>query len=807
MSRNTGTLIGAPLKQIDSDDQYPVAHANDIKGGLHSAATFGERNAIPVWLRDWGMMCYVQGEGMYLLEYAAGAAITDNTKWVKLTIGAGPQPQPYPTPESFFPFYKVMDSSVNLTPLVGEGKTLVTHTGSTPIFSQDYVTNNVEFLAFRAHKNPLTPPIANTPNGNYWPGLVTCRYSKVVEYIDGYNVKVDFVYNGGNLATPQATTAASGYFFVDTKGYISEMLQSNGSLQLEDGKTYVVKGGLNLNVDKHMHLYSAGSSALKLSIEDAFANNATFNGTEYGTANSYANTFGSYKMFTINVNTDFDVNIENVDILPPTYNVANTQYSRGYCDPFFLQPSGNFAGIGDFCTGQKRIFNSNGRKEADMYSFPNQTNLLPVFAVSLDGGKVTGTDNSKLQEWVLEQTTWETTEFANIRDNTRVGNKLILKGTVSNPTQTLCSDKLSKGVYLGRNIRLTNTTHWTNLQLLDDDISMHQLTTDTWYGTQGHNMEAFYNDRRSVHIDVTVGANKWKLYGSNKGSFAEDYAAGRLANTNQGGGIPSWNWYNALDARNLYLKERIPVVGETIVITGFNEKVSNTKFIIEDYQFQATQTFPFVDGTQNNTNLFEGIYTSPDNDQLEYWNGLTWQTISILKRERLSRNVTAITAAIKKLRWKYTFDIAIPEANPTFRVKKSICEAVLNSDIVADLIFPINGNYTASSADPVVNNYWMYGTNTTNFDFENVVIRGFWRGATNENVPQNTQTLATLYNLTKGCRFVNVNHVNGQGGYSLARGRGVYFRNLLTGATNKVLVQNSNIQAVQSVGYNPLQIV
>ena len=59
MSKNTGTLVGAPIRVNDSQDTYPSAIDNEIKGGLHSVATDADRDAITADRRSAGMECYV----------------------------------------------------------------------------------------------------------------------------------------------------------------------------------------------------------------------------------------------------------------------------------------------------------------------------------------------------------------------------------------------------------------------------------------------------------------------------------------------------------------------------------------------------------------------------------------------------------------------------------------------------------------------------------------------------------------------------------------------------------------------------
>ena len=69
MSKNVGTLVTSPVRPNDSLDQYPSAYANEIKGGLHSAQTIDEMNAMGIWLRVAGMKCYVvEADATYRLS-------------------------------------------------------------------------------------------------------------------------------------------------------------------------------------------------------------------------------------------------------------------------------------------------------------------------------------------------------------------------------------------------------------------------------------------------------------------------------------------------------------------------------------------------------------------------------------------------------------------------------------------------------------------------------------------------------------------------------------------------------------------
>lgn len=58
-----GTLVGAPIRVNDSNDTYPSAIDNEIKGGRYSLPSTNERDAIPAARRSAGMECYCIADG------------------------------------------------------------------------------------------------------------------------------------------------------------------------------------------------------------------------------------------------------------------------------------------------------------------------------------------------------------------------------------------------------------------------------------------------------------------------------------------------------------------------------------------------------------------------------------------------------------------------------------------------------------------------------------------------------------------------------------------------------------------------
>lgn len=75
MAKNSGTLITAPIRPNDSDDNIPVAFSNEVEGGSHSYATLAEAQLIPSSRRRWGMKITVYNDpissnnGTYKLLY------------------------------------------------------------------------------------------------------------------------------------------------------------------------------------------------------------------------------------------------------------------------------------------------------------------------------------------------------------------------------------------------------------------------------------------------------------------------------------------------------------------------------------------------------------------------------------------------------------------------------------------------------------------------------------------------------------------------------------------------------------------
>lgn len=82
---------------------FPDGYANRQKGGLHVAANTTDRNAIPEYLREAGMFCWVKSPGeLYSLE--EGPWGYNNGDWTPVTTGSGGPNDEFPTGKRFGPF-------------------------------------------------------------------------------------------------------------------------------------------------------------------------------------------------------------------------------------------------------------------------------------------------------------------------------------------------------------------------------------------------------------------------------------------------------------------------------------------------------------------------------------------------------------------------------------------------------------------------------------------------------------------------------------------------------------------------------
>lgn len=84
----SGTLISSPIRPISASMSFPVAYADEIKGGLHSVSNTSDRDLIPRDRREFGMLVYIQltNEFYQLLQINSSDEF-DNLNWALINFG------------------------------------------------------------------------------------------------------------------------------------------------------------------------------------------------------------------------------------------------------------------------------------------------------------------------------------------------------------------------------------------------------------------------------------------------------------------------------------------------------------------------------------------------------------------------------------------------------------------------------------------------------------------------------------------------------------------------------------------------
>ena len=86
MANISGTNVAASVRPFDTNDTFPTAFANEIKGGFHTVGTMDELYAIPAQRRELGMHVGVtiSGEEYRLISNPSDAATTADN-WEQAT--------------------------------------------------------------------------------------------------------------------------------------------------------------------------------------------------------------------------------------------------------------------------------------------------------------------------------------------------------------------------------------------------------------------------------------------------------------------------------------------------------------------------------------------------------------------------------------------------------------------------------------------------------------------------------------------------------------------------------------------------
>ncbi len=690
-----------------------------------------------------------------------GCALDSSRPAPPETPGAG-QPAATARPLEAYgaePFYSEdrFYGTLTITPLPEEGKSLLTYTGADQPFDDSWAAKKVEFVAFRCHRNPPVYPSNGVTNGNYFPGLTSCRYSRVTEVMDGRNLKVDFVYNGGDVERPRAVTNAYGYFFVDCRAAFARAFAAEEPATrfvLQDGKTYVCKGGWDTMVGKNIAVQAEGKAAIKFSLEDAFLVGERMEDANTITPDraSYPVTFGSNRFFSFADNTRFDVRFENIDLLPPHYTPPDAGLNAGGCGPFFAHQSAADYGTnlqGRWICGKRELVNCDNQAEARKYArvpFPGEPWFFGgPLCISNNGGKLTedSSDIAFYQEFNFVDVEWFGCEPMGLRSVNRAGNifrhlngtrkKLHAGNAMTNTDRFPTRVRFKADVVAGQDRGLRA------IELMDGRVTAYQLASPTYWSQWGHLAHGDGDARRRGWIGFRDPLRdcEWRLSFPAPGHFVRDHAPATImtARTFSQLCLPF------VDATTLRTFEMIPVsasrqardwsLAQTVIrVDGeLNRKLSDTQFVFEAYAFQALTSQPFLVGNgekrgEAGPQAFSETY--PDCDELEYEDpadGNALKTVRIVKRSRHSRSPTnAPFVAVPY--WVYELDRPVAQAAPVFRVKKSVLEFALNpAGVDADIRI-----YRAGTSPQGIGwQYLCYSSKSLNWEMRNSDIRGYMR--------------------------------------------------------------------------------
>jgi hypothetical protein len=372
-----------------------------------------------------------------------------------------------------------------------------------------------EFVSGRIHENTDEYPDGTE---NYFPGLVTCRYARVIQVEDDRNVIVDFAFNGGNVSSPQVTAQTDGYFFTDNRKAFKDLIENptrEEIIILDDDRVYVIKGMPQALLAKPIHFRRSGTGnhkpVIMLSVEDAF--NMGKKGS--GNSPSYAANFGGSNFILLDDN-DYACTFTNIDISPTIYTIPTVQYGRSYAN-FFKEIKVN--------SSQKRLCrisncNIDVLKQRAISQLGSErsgmTWDMPILGYSMNGGIETNGDVSDLTRYELINTSWRAHTVMNLKSKDRAGVLFKVVGADENsPVQLVENLAVKETSYENVPLSFSVVNGHTEITSLSSAFSWYLVTNQDWNGGTSTNHKTFNR------ISVFVNDVKYVLYMHNHADFRE----------------------------------------------------------------------------------------------------------------------------------------------------------------------------------------------------------------------------------------------------------------------------------------------
>lgn len=673
-------------------------------------------------------------------------------------------------------------NNLTIIPLRGEGEgaSHVVYTGlrAAP-FDAAWVGR--ELVVFRSHHNPGAYP----DKRNYFPNLKTCRYVKVTKVVNPKTIEVDLSINGGNSdfkpdgKTPSLTDA-SGYFFTNNREAFKKAFTDPDrpkAIVLENGKTYVVRGGWNCSVPKDLMVTTRDpkgpKAAIKISMEDAFS--LSPHGDSPDECASFKAEYDSGNFFNLRENEDFSISLQNIDLLPPHYSVPVTQYGYGLgC--FFVD------GVGRLSRRTLAIYDSNCFREADdpfVKKLPSGTTfILPGFAFSNGGGRAGEVDFggalgkrqdvTGFQEFKLIRSHWQCAEIHNIKQQgPAAGNCFIAEGeSPEKPARMFPSTEIIlKGEDGPGQFRLPVTITddrgdgaFRRVNLHTESFSWYQLANQYWVG--GGLTSTF-----PIYLEATDPSDAKKACRVYFGT-ARELAVEEGFKRDE---LSKWFATVIQDGFTIRIAERIPKTGNVIKVSpkggGMNIKLNDTTFRVFGWGLQ-------------------------EGDRLEY-GGKTYSVKSVARRHDWGQSDAPDKYGPGyggPVNYDYlmcldvTLDAPVAEATPSFRVASSKLEYLLN------------GKHTMKIVNTrLIGDYFCYSDNNLNVRMKNCRINGRFRATSTYNDNPQLKDTENLARQTQFMEFVNVIFEGKEMPNELAGNRSLVDRSRITGKPHRVIIDGSRL--------------
>lgn len=539
-------------------------------------------------------------------------------------------------------FYKTFFGKLTYKPL-GNGTSRVTYQGSDSPFNEKYVGNWVE--PSRVHRCSNEYP---STGRNYFPGVLSVVYSRVLSVEDGKNILVDFEYNGGDCLFPKEITNQDGIFFYDNKFALESWANSanrKNSLQANPGQVYATLGIPKIIVKPNSELNflvigSGESPAIHWMLSDAFDGDSHGRGLEV--PRSFADTFGDNGAFFHlpeegKVTVDFDW-----QLLPPTYSQTVVQYGAPL-GVFFLDKAYSSKQYGLKRVANFDQFRIRNLMEKELGFVRNgATFSMPSQGYCNGGGIHDGVDISEFCTYRFEGD-WVSKNPNNMKARTSGGLLIEWIGYSKEKQGRFLEQESAKASrFDGLRMRFNSNKE---VEVDHPDFNWYHLASQEWTGGTSTGSELTHLKILGKTVGLNTNGDFWMVNG-------EEDLTGRNFSTNK-----------------LNLFDKIPASGDLIVmdksnlnVCGLIGKVSNSEFEIWGWSVQVG------DELSCQGKRFQALKAERKS--------MTWEQLSTNlglsdSRSRGDRKITYTLITLNA-------ELDLPASEVIFKVEKSELESLLD---------------------------------------------------------------------------------------------------------------------------------